>query len=406
MHYQKPWQLRSVCQGFCHCIDIYKVKAYNYFDNQNIYRVYPERYKMNRKSLHIGDKTALLPLVQGGMGVGVSLSGLAGAVAAQGGIGIISTAQIGYREADFEKDAKKANLRAMVNELKKAREIAADKDGRCNGLIGYNIMTATRDYGDYARTAALAGADVIISGAGLPVDLPGYVEGTDTKIAPIVSSEKAARLILKMWDRRFHRTADFLVIENAHAGGHLGFSREQLNQLYEDNYDDTYGIEVKKIIACARNYGEKYNIYIPVILAGGIMNAAQAEHAFSLGADGIQAATVFVTTEECDADPAFKQAYIQAQKKDIEIVTSPVGMPARAIRNPFLEKMKKGKEPVLKCYRCLEKCSPKDAPYCITRALIRAVQGDIVHGLIFCGDNVPYLTKITTVPEVIRTLFP
>lgn len=361
---------------------------------------------MNRKPLQIGDKTALLPLIQGGMGIGVSLSGLAGAVAAQGGIGIISAAQIGYREADFEEDAKKANLRAMVSELKKARKIAAGKDGCCHGLIGYNIMTATRDYKDYVRTAALAGADVIISGAGLPVDLPGYIEGTDTKIAPVVSSEKAARLILKMWDRHFHRTADFLVIENAHAGGHLGFSREELNRLYRENFDDAYGLEVQKIIACARNYGEKYNVYIPVILAGGIMDAAQAERAFSSGADGIQAATVFVTTEECDASFAFKQAYIQARKEDIEIVTSPVGMPARAIRNPFLEKMKEQKEPILKCYRCLEKCSPKDAPYCITRALIRAVQGDTTNGLIFCGDNAPYLTKITTVPEVIRTLFP
>ena len=178
------------------------------------------------KALQIGDKLAKLPLIQGGMGVGVSLSRLAGAVARAGGIGIISTAQIGFREADFQKDTKAANLRAMVAELKKARNIAADADGKCQGLIGYNIMVATKDYADYVKTAAHAGADVIISGAGLPVDLPEYVTGTDTKIAPIVSSEKAARIILKMWDRRYKRTADFVAIEGAHAGGHLGFSRE------------------------------------------------------------------------------------------------------------------------------------------------------------------------------------
>ncbi len=361
---------------------------------------------MNRHVLQIGDKRAKLPLIQGGMGVGISLSGLAGAVAKEGGVGIISTAQIGYREPDFEKDAKKANLRAMAEELKKARIIASDSDGKCEGLLGYNIMAATRDYGDYVRTAAQAGADVVISGAGLPVDMPEYVEGTDTKIAPIVSSEKAARIILRMWDRHYRRTADFLVIEGAHAGGHLGFSADQLKHLYEDDFDTEYDREIQKIIACARTYGEKYGVYIPVIAAGGIMEAPQVRHMFALGADGIQAATPFVTTKECDAAPGYKQAYIEAGKEDIEIIASPVGMPARAVSNPFLERMKKGGEPIDKCYRCLEKCSPKTAPYCITQALIRAVKGDIENGLIFCGDNVRFLTEITTVPEVVKKLFP
>jgi len=361
---------------------------------------------MNKKALHIGDKTAKLPLIQGGMGVGVSLSGLAGAVAKEGGVGIISTAQIGFMEPDFDTDSKKANLRAMVTELQKARKIAVNEDGKCEGLIGYNIMVATHDYGDYVRTAALAGADVIISGAGLPVDMPKFVAGTDTKIAPIVSSEKAARIILKMWDRHFKRTADFLVIEGAHAGGHLGFSEEKLNHLYDKGFDQEYDEEIQKIIACAKTYADKYQIHIPIIVAGGIMNAAQTNHFFSLGADGVQVATPFVTTEECDAAPEFKQAYINAAKEDIEIIVSPVGMPARAIHNPFLEKIHSQKEHITKCYRCLEKCSPKEAPYCITQALIRSVQGDTENGLIFCGDNAQYLNKITTVAEVIRSLFP
>ncbi len=338
--------------------------------------------------------------------MGVSLSGLAGAVAREGGIGIISTAQIGFREPDFSEDSRKANLRAMVTELEKARMLAQRPDGSCPGLLGYNIMVATRDYESYARTAAEAGADVIISGAGLPVDLPAYVEGTDTKIAPIVSSEKAARIILKMWDRHYHRTADFLVIESAHAGGHLGFSREVLSHIAEDRFDEDYDQEIRKIITCAKGYGEKYGISIPVIVAGGIMNAAQVRHMLSLGADGVQVATPFVTTEECDAALPFKEAYVRARAEDIAIVTSPVGMPARAIRNPFLEKTEKDSEHILRCYRCLEKCSPKTAPYCITQALIRAVEGDIENGLLFCGDNVQYLTGITTVPKVIRTLFP
>lgn len=365
----------------------------------------PERYFMDEKKLHIGDKTAKLPLIQGGMGVGISLSGLAGAVAKEGGIGIISTAQIGFRETDFDKDAKKANLRAMVSELQKAREIASDENGSCDGLLGYNIMVATHDYEDYVRTAAQAGADVIISGAGLPVSMPEYVEGTDTKIAPIVSSEKAARIILKMWDKHYRRTADFIVIEGAHAGGHLGFSKEDLEHLYDENFDRNYDLEIQKIIACVRLYAEKYGTHIPVIVAGGIMNSEQVRHVFSLGADGVQVATPFVATEECDAAPEFKQAYIDARKEDIEIVVSPVGMPARAIHNPFLEHVYQEKENITRCYRCLEKCSPKEAPYCITQALIRAVQGDVKNGLVFCGDNAQYLTKISTVPEVIRKLF-
>lgn len=367
---------------------------------------FPERYFMDYKTLVIGDKTAELPLIQGGMGVGVSLSGLAGAVAKEGAVGIISTAQIGFREPDFYKDSKTANLRAMVSELQKARKIAADKNGCCRGLLGFNIMVATRDYGDYVRTAARAGADVIISGAGLPVDMPKYVESTDTKIAPIVSSEKAARIILKLWDRHYKRTADFLVIEGAHAGGHLGFSTESLEHIYDEQFDTDYDCEIQRIIACAKTYADKYNAAIPVIVAGGIMNQEQAEHMFRLGADGIQVATPFVTTEECDAALAFKQAYINARKEDIEIVISPVGMPARAVHNPFLDKIHKEKEHITKCCRCLEKCSPATAPYCITQALIRSVEGDVENGLIFCGDNAQYLDRITTVSEVIHTLFP
>lgn len=225
---------------------------------------------MEWKELVIGDKKARLPLIQGGMGVGVSLSGLAGAVAKEGGVGIISSAQIGFREPDFEKNTKQANLRAMRKELERAREIAAGEDGSCSGLLGFNIMVAFHDYGDYVREAAKAGADVIISGAGLPLAMPEYVEGTEIKIAPIVSSEKAAYLILKTWDRRFHRTADFVVIENAHAGGHLGFCAETLEHIYEEGYDRGYDLEIQKIIACVKTYEKKYNVRIPVIVAGRI----------------------------------------------------------------------------------------------------------------------------------------
>jgi NAD(P)H-dependent flavin oxidoreductase YrpB (nitropropane dioxygenase family) len=238
------------------------------------------------------------------------------------------------------------------------------------------------------------------------MDMPRYVEGTDTKIGPIVSSEKAARIILKRWDRNYQRTADLVVIENAHAGGHLGFSSENLTHLYEEHFDSDYDLEIRKIIDCVRTYAEKYGVQIPVIAAGGIMNAEQAEHYFSLGVDGIQVATPFVTTEECDAAPAFKQAYVDATEEDIRIIVSPVGMPARAIHNTFLDKVYNEKEKITKCYRCLEKCNPAEAPYCITQALIRSVTGDVENGLVFCGDNAQYLDRISTVSEVIQELFP
>lgn len=358
---------------------------------------------MNRPVLKIGNKCAKLPLIQGGMGIGVSLSGLAGAVAKEGGVGILSAAQIGFREPDFGRDAKSANLRAIADEMEKARRIAGPDS---QGLIGYNIMVATKDYPDYVTAAAKAGADVIISGAGLPISLPEYVAGYGTKIAPIVSSEKAARVILKMWDRKYHRTADFLVIEGPHAGGHLGFSPEELTHIYDDGYPAKYDAEIRNIIACASLYGEKYHVRIPVIVAGGIMNHEQAEHAFALGADGVQAATPFVTTKECDAHPAFKQAYLAASAEDIEIIKSPVGMPGRAIHNAFLERISQEKETITRCFRCLEKCNPAAAPYCITRALIRAVQGDVENGLVFCGDNAAYLKEITSVHDVICSILP
>lgn len=344
--------------------------------------------------LIIGDKTARLPIIQGGMGVGVSRSKLAGAVAAEGGIGVISTAQIGYDEPDFEENPKECNRRAIEKHIKKALSQAN------GGLVGVNIMVALKDYADHVKTAVKAGADVIISGAGLPVELPGLVEGSDTKIAPIVSTDKAAHVILKMWERKYRQTADFVVIEGPKAGGHLGFSREQLSGGETLDYDS----EIKNIIRTVKEYGEKFKRKIPVIVAGGIFTKDDVSHAFSLGADGVQAASKFVATEECDADEAYKEAYIRAKASDVVIIESPVGMPGRALRNGFLEKAGKKAPVIEKCYGCLAKCSPARIPYCITDALIRAVKGDVENGLIFCGADVGKINRMSTVHEVIQEL--
>lgn len=348
------------------------------------------------KPLLIGNKSARIPIIQGGMGVGVSLSGLAGAVAKAGGVGVISAAQIGFQEPDFYTNCHQANLRALKKHIGLAKAQAGD------GLVGVNIMVATKEYADQVHAACEAGADLIISGAGLPAELPGLVKGYEeqTKIAPIVSSVKSARVILKLWDRHYHRTADLVVIEGPKAGGHLGFSPEQLADIEAVDYDR----EIRSIVSLVKEYEEKYGCSIPVIVAGGIFDREDIQHALSLGADGVQMATRFVVTEECDASPAFKQAYLDADASSIEIIKSPVGMPGRAIHNAFLEKVSKGQVAVKRCLSCLGACNPGKAPYCITEALIRAVKGDVDNGLIFCGTNAARLEQMTTVPELMEEL--
>ncbi len=349
---------------------------------------------MKMKSLIIGNIKSKYPIIQGGMGVGVSRWQLAGTVAREGGIGIISTAQIGYDEPEFQRQQIPTNLKAIKKHIDKAREIAE------GGIVGVNIMVATKQYESYVKAACEAKADVIISGAGLPITLPELVEEYDIKIAPIVSSLKAASVILKIWDRKYNRTADFIVIEGPKAGGHLGFTREQIESIGDDEFD----IIIKDIVDYIMEFEEKYHKDIPVIVAGGIYDQDDIKHVLSLGADGVQMSTRFVVTEECDASDEFKQAYLNAKKEDIEVVTSPVGMPGRAILNPFIKRTREGRIPVDKCFKCLQRCNPMDTPYCITKSLVNAVDGNIDDGLIFCGENAYKLSKMTTVKEIFEEL--
>ena len=372
----------------------------------------------NFKPLVIGELVVPKPVIQGGMGVGISLSSLAGAVAKAGGMGIISTAQIGFKEPDFADHSLEANLRAIGKEFKKAREIAPE------GVIGFNIMVATKNYAMYVKEAIKAGADIIISGAGLPVSLPAYLaeaaaemkstgigEAVKTKIAPIVSSVKSAMVILKMWDRKFGRVPDLVVIEGPLAGGHLGFSRESLTELGVDTPDvehtyhqDAYDEEIRGIIRLVGEYAEKYQTKIPVVTAGGIYSHEDVMHQIDLGADGVQVATRFVTTVECDAPEEFKQAYIRSSKEDIVITKSPVGMPGRAIHNAFLSGVGQTPFKLEHCYQCLEKCDKKTIPYCITKALVNSAEGHTEDGLVFCGSNAFRAERIETVDEVMKSL--
>lgn len=345
---------------------------------------------MELKPLKIGELTAPIPVIQGGMGVGISLSGLAGAVAAEGGIGILSTAQIGYRYPGFDERPIETNLHAIAKEIEKAREIAK------GGIVGVNIMVATKCYEEYVKAAIEAGVDLIICGAGLPMKLPDLAGNAKTKIAPIVSGVKSAEVIFKYWLKKYDRLPDLVVIEGPRAGGHLGFTIEQLEQTTVEEFD----AEIVKIIERVNEYAAQKDTTIPVVVAGGVYTREDAEHYVNLGAAGVQMATRFVTTYECDAPEEYKQTYINAKKEDIILVKSPVGMPGRAILNPFMQRAKEGRIPHGKCHTCISTCKPAETPYCITEALVNAAKGDVDNALLFCGTNAYRAEKIVHVKEI------
>ncbi len=346
------------------------------------------------KELVIGNLIAKMPVIQGGMGIGISRSSLASAVSNAGGIGIISGVNIGYDEDDFENNTLEANLRA----LKKHLIIAKEKSN--NGIIGVNLMVAMNYYEDHVKAAVESGCDLIISGAGLPLQLPKLVKNSNTKIAPIVSSSKAAHVILKMWDKKDNTTADLIIVEGPKAGGHLGFSNDELDDIKSINYDD----EFIKILDITKKYEEKYNTKIPVIAAGGISSGIDVKKYLDLGAGGVQVGTRFVATHECDAHDNFKQTYINAKEEDIKIVKSPVGLPGRAIKNKFIDTILCSKPKITKCYNCLVPCNPKNTPYCISTALINAVKGNVDDALLFCGADAYKINELKSVKEVMNEL--
>ena len=347
------------------------------------------------KTLKIGNLSIQVPIIQGGMGVGISLSGLASAVANEGGVGVISAAGLGVIYKNLSKNYLEASILGLKEELSKARQ-------KTQGVIGVNIMVALSNFADLVRTAIAEKADIIFAGAGMPLNLPSFLQkDSTTKLVPIVSSGRAAKLICEKWKSIYNYLPDALVVEGPKAGGHLGFDREQLETYTQASYDN----EIERIMAVVRKYAQKYQVHIPVAVAGGISDKDAAEHAFSLGADAVQAATRFVTTWECDADLSYKQSYLNAKKEDVILVKSPVGMPGRAIKNPFISHVMAGERVKPKrCLGCLKNCNPAEVPYCITEALIKAAKGEIGEALLFCGADVWKAEKIETVKEVIDSL--
>jgi len=345
-------------------------------------------------NLKIGNLTARLPIIQGGMGVGISLNGLASAVANEGGIGVISCAGIGLIYRNTAKDYMEACIIGLREEIKKARE-------KSSGIIGVNIMMALTNFSDMVKTSIAEKVDVIFAGAGLPLDLPKYrTEGCVTKLVPIVSSARAARIICEKWKTLYDYLPDLVVVEGPKAGGHLGF---KTNQIEDENFSIQKLIpEVVKEVAI---FEEKYNQEIPVIAAGGIYTGEDMYNIMQLGAKGVQISSRFVTTNECDANIKFKETYIKAKEDDVEIIQSPVGMPGRALKGVFLDKVRRGETAPKSCpYNCLHTCDYKKVPYCIIVTLYNAYQGKMDKGYAFAGSNAYRATKITSVKEIIDEL--
>ncbi|MBP7175307.1 MAG: nitronate monooxygenase [Thermoclostridium sp.] len=346
------------------------------------------------KELKIGNLTISLPIIQGGMGVGISLSSLAAAVANEGGVGVISAAVIGITEKDFISNFIEANIRALKKEIRKARELT-------KGILGVNIMMALSNYADMVKTAIEEGIDIIFSGAGLPLNLPAFLSGKEkTKLVPIISSARAAGLITKRWYEKYDYLPAAIVVEGPKAGGHLGFKKEELD-------DSDFSLEklVPAVIQEMKPWEQQSGKVIPVIAAGGIYDGADIRKFINMGAAGVQMATRFVTTYECDASEEFKNTYIRAEKEDIEIIDSPVGMPGRAIRNQFIDAVREGKKHPLNChFHCIRTCDVKNSPYCIATALINAQRGNMNHGFAFAGENAYRTREIVSVKELVRSL--
>ena len=349
---------------------------------------------MNLPELKIDDLVAKVPIIQGGMGVGISLSRLSSAVANEGAIGVIAAAMIGITEPDIATDGLKANIRALQREIRTAKEMT-------KGILGVNIMTALTNFSDMVKTSIEEGIDIIFSGAGLPLDLPGYLkEGCKTKLVPIVSSGRAASIICKKWIQKFNYLPNAFVVEGPKAGGHLGFKTEEI-----DNPEFSLDNLVKSVLNAIKPFEEKFKKSIPVIAAGGIFTGADIKKYLKMGAAGVQMGTRFVATHECDADEGFKQAYIASKEEDMVIIKSPLGLPGRAIQNTFLKDVQEGKKTPFKCpYHCLKTCDYKKSPYCIAIALLNAKRGKFNYGFAFAGKNAFRITEIISVKELINTL--
>ena len=348
--------------------------------------------------LKIGEFTARVPIIQGGMGVGISLSGLAAATANEGGIGVISSVGLGLLEKVDRTNYRKNNLICLRKEIRKAKAMS-------DGVIGLNVMVAVSDYDDIVKAAIEEKIDILFLGAGLPLKIPEgitleYLKSVKTKIVPIVSSDRAAKLIFQSWEKKYDHIPDAVVVEGPKAGGHLGFKAEQID-------DPQYALEeiIPKVIKILEPFKQRFGKDIPVIAAGGIFSGEDIYKFLKMGAAGVQMGTRFVATDECDADMKFKEQFVNCHKEDIGIIKSPVGLPGRAIINKFLTDVTSGIRMPFNCpWKCLKTCNMKKSLYCIADALMKAKIGNLTSGFSFAGANAYRIKQIVSVKELMESL--
>lgn len=350
------------------------------------------------QSLNIGDLRVKKPIVQGGMGVAVSLSGLASAVANAGGIGVISAAAIGMTDPGYKKRFHEANKRALQNEIRKAKSLT-------KGVLGVNIMMALTDHEELIKVAVEEKIDVIFIGAGLPLKIPALLEkaglgGHQTKLVPKVSSAKAASTIFRYWAAKYNFVPDAVVVEGPMAGGHLGFTKEYLaekmvplRKLVEET--------VEAIEPFEKTFGKS----IPIIAGGGVNSGKDMYEIMQAGAKAVKIGTRFVTTHECDASIEYKESYLTANKDDIVIIDSPVGLPGRVVKNDFVQQIMDGEAKPFKCpWKCLSRCDYREAPFCIAQALYNSATGKMEEGFAFAGSKAYMATEINSVADVMDDL--
>lgn len=359
---------------------------------------------MSFKSIKIGKHIIEKPIVQGGMGVGISWDQLAGNVSKEGGLGVISAVGTGYYEDKAYskklvsgRPLSEANFyspEALDKIIKNARKICGDKP------LAVNILYAMSDYGRVVKDACESGANIIITGAGLPTNMPEFTEGfADVALVPIVSSAKALKIICKRWQKRYDKLPDAIVVEGPKSGGHQGFTYEQC-KLDENQLENIVGPVVEE----AKKWGN-----IPVIAAGGVWNKDDIELMLSLGASGVQMGTRFIGTYECDAHENFKNVLINSKKEDIQLMASPVGYPAQGVVTNLTHLIEKRDAPAIKCIsNCVAPCNrgeeAKAVGFCIADRLSDAYQGNLETGLFFSGTNGYRLDKLISVKELMDKL--
>jgi NAD(P)H-dependent flavin oxidoreductase YrpB (nitropropane dioxygenase family) len=341
-------------------------------------------------TLKIGELEINPPIIQGGMGVRVSRSGLASAVANEGCAGIIASVGLGNYENSAASKFVEVNNDALRSDIRKARSLT-------KGVIGVNVMVVLSNYEELVKVCVEEKVDMIICGSGLPLDLPKLAEGTNIKLIPIVSSARAFNIIYRKWKQNYNKVPDAVILEGPLAGGHLGFAHDDIINGTTPLLEDL----IKDLVDYVNTLEEK----IPVIAAGGIFDGNDIAKFIKIGASGVQMATRFVCTTECDVHDDFKQAYISAKKEDIAIINSPVGLPGRVIRNEFTKRVFKGETIPFKCpHHCLRSCNPRTAPYCIARVLTEASKGLLDNSFVFAGANAYRCNEIVSVKTLVNQL--